>query len=241
MPERILGLDIGASSVKAVLLSRGFRGGYRVLGFRRIDTRCGGRSPGGPASSSSRMQTFRGSVCVTALPAGAALLPEHPASLPRRPEDPPDPRLCPRTADPDAPRRGLHRLHADRPGGTVGDLRRPRPPRPRRRTDGAPGRVCPRDGGDRYRRRPPCRAPHGEAGLSGDRPSARHRRPGDDGGLRREGADPPYPPFSLRRGDGDPAIAAALNSESAEAEAMKRSGEIPRKRRQRSGRSATVS
>ena len=42
MPERILGLDIGGGSVKAVLLSRGFRGGYRVLGFRRIDTAAAG-------------------------------------------------------------------------------------------------------------------------------------------------------------------------------------------------------
>ena len=42
MPERILGLDIGGGSVKAVLLSRGFRGGYRVLGFLRIDIAAAG-------------------------------------------------------------------------------------------------------------------------------------------------------------------------------------------------------
>ncbi len=131
MPERILGLDIGASSVKAVLLSRGFRGGYRLLGFRLIDLAAAGGLPEALEQLFAD-QTFRGAVCVTTLPSGAALLPERPASLPRRPEDPSDPRLCRRAADPDAPRRGLHRLHADRPDGRVGDLRRPRPPRARR-------------------------------------------------------------------------------------------------------------
>lgn len=70
MPERILGLDIGGGSVKAVLLSRGFRGGYRVLGFRLIDTAAAGDLP----KALSRLfadQTFRDTVCVTALPTGA--------------------------------------------------------------------------------------------------------------------------------------------------------------------------
>ncbi len=69
MPERILGLDIGGSSVKAVLLSRGFRGGYRVLGFRRVDA----TAAGGPAEALEKLfadDTFRGAVCVTALHAG---------------------------------------------------------------------------------------------------------------------------------------------------------------------------
>lgn len=70
MPERILGLDIGGSSVKAVLLSRGFRGGYRVLGFHRIDA----AAEGGPAEALEKLfadEAFRGAGCVTALPAGA--------------------------------------------------------------------------------------------------------------------------------------------------------------------------
>jgi general secretion pathway protein L len=69
MPERILGLDIGASAVKAVLLSRGFRGGYRLLAFRLIDI-----TPAGGLPEALRQlfadQTFRGSVCVTTLPSG---------------------------------------------------------------------------------------------------------------------------------------------------------------------------
>lgn len=70
MPERILGLDIGAGAVKAVLLSRGFRGGYRVLDCRRIDA---GEAGGIPAAIRELFAdgTFSGAVCVTALPAGA--------------------------------------------------------------------------------------------------------------------------------------------------------------------------
>jgi Tfp pilus assembly PilM family ATPase len=70
MPEKILGLDIGASALKAVLLSRGFRGGYRLLGFRLIDL----AAAGGPAEAVKQLfadETFRGSVCVTTLPSGA--------------------------------------------------------------------------------------------------------------------------------------------------------------------------
>jgi Tfp pilus assembly PilM family ATPase len=70
MPEKILGLDIGGSSVKAVLLSRGFRGGYRVLGFRLIDIASAGGLPEALRQLFSD-QTFRSSVCMTALPAGA--------------------------------------------------------------------------------------------------------------------------------------------------------------------------
>ena len=69
MPERILGLDIGGGAVKAILLSRGFRGGYRVLGFRCIDT----SAAGGPAEALEKLfadDAFRGAVCVTALHAG---------------------------------------------------------------------------------------------------------------------------------------------------------------------------
>ena len=70
MPERILGLDIGASSLKAVLLSRGFRGGYRLLAFRMVDL----DAAGGLDEALGELfadATFRGSVCVTALRSGA--------------------------------------------------------------------------------------------------------------------------------------------------------------------------
>ncbi len=67
MPEKILGLDIGSGEVKAVLLSRGFRGGYRVLGFRRIGT--GGRE-GIPGALRELFadKAFQSAACVTALP-----------------------------------------------------------------------------------------------------------------------------------------------------------------------------
>jgi general secretion pathway protein L len=71
MPEKILGLDIGHSYVKAVLLSRGFRREYRVLGARCIDL----AAAGGLAEAIKQLFAepgFRGSVCVTAL---------HPADL----------------------------------------------------------------------------------------------------------------------------------------------------------------
>jgi general secretion pathway protein L len=70
MPERILGLDIGASALKAVLLSRGFRGGYRLLGFRLIDL----AAAGGLTEAVRQLfadETFRGSVCVTTISSGA--------------------------------------------------------------------------------------------------------------------------------------------------------------------------
>ncbi len=70
MPERILGLDIGASSVKAVLLSRGLRGGYRLLAFRLVDLAAAGGLPEALEQLFAD-QTFRGSVCVTTLPSGA--------------------------------------------------------------------------------------------------------------------------------------------------------------------------
>jgi hypothetical protein len=69
MPERILGLDIGGGSVKAVLLSHGFRGGYRVIGFHRIDIAVAG----GLKEALEQLfkdAAFRGAVCVTALHAG---------------------------------------------------------------------------------------------------------------------------------------------------------------------------
>ena len=70
MPERILGLDIGASALKAVLLSRGFRGGYRLLGFRLIDL----AAAGGLVEAVKQLfadEIFRGSVCVTTISSGA--------------------------------------------------------------------------------------------------------------------------------------------------------------------------
>lgn len=69
MPEKILGLDIGGSSIKAVLLSRGFRGGYRVVGVRRIVS----VDPDGLPEALRELfddPAFRGLACVTALPAG---------------------------------------------------------------------------------------------------------------------------------------------------------------------------
>jgi len=70
MPERILGLDIGVDAVKAVLLSRGFRGRYRVLAARRIDA---GETGGLPEALQELFAdaSFSGTVCVTALPARA--------------------------------------------------------------------------------------------------------------------------------------------------------------------------
>ncbi len=70
MPERILGLDIGGGSVKAVLLSRGFRGGSRLLGFLRIDIAEAGDLPKA-LSQLFADRTFHDALCVTALPTGA--------------------------------------------------------------------------------------------------------------------------------------------------------------------------
>jgi Tfp pilus assembly PilM family ATPase len=69
MPEKILGLDIGGGSIKAVLLSRGFRGGYRVVGVSLIDL----AAPDGLAQALRKLfaePAFRGLSCVTALHAG---------------------------------------------------------------------------------------------------------------------------------------------------------------------------
>jgi Tfp pilus assembly PilM family ATPase len=70
MPERILGLDIGGGSIKAVLLSRGFRRGYRVLGFLRIEIGAADDLP----QALSRLfadEAFLGALCVTTLPTRA--------------------------------------------------------------------------------------------------------------------------------------------------------------------------
>lgn len=69
MAEKIIGLDIGAGSVKAVILSRGFRGAYRILGVRRIEI----QETGGVPEAMSQLfadQAFCGAVCVTALSPG---------------------------------------------------------------------------------------------------------------------------------------------------------------------------
>ncbi len=139
MPERILGLDIGAGSVKAVLLSRGFRGGYRVLGVRRIDIAEAGGVPEALAQLFAD-QAFRGAVCVTALPPG--LLSFRNIRLPFRD----DRRIRQTLAFALEPliQQPLDEVFIDYTvtgrAGAVGDLRGPRPPRPRRRTDGAPCR-----------------------------------------------------------------------------------------------------
>ncbi|MDO9229637.1 MAG: pilus assembly protein PilM [Syntrophales bacterium] len=69
MTEKILGLDIGAGSVKAVILSRGFRGGQRILAVRRIEI----HEPGGLPEAMQQLfadPTFRGSICMTAISPG---------------------------------------------------------------------------------------------------------------------------------------------------------------------------
>lgn len=69
LAEKIVGLDIGAGSIKAVALSRGLRGKSRILGFRRIEI----PEEGGTAAALSELfadPPFRGAVCVTALPSG---------------------------------------------------------------------------------------------------------------------------------------------------------------------------
>lgn len=69
MAEKIVGLDIGAGSVKAVILSRGFRGLYRLLGARRVEI----PETGGVPEALSQLfaePAFRGAICVTALSAG---------------------------------------------------------------------------------------------------------------------------------------------------------------------------
>jgi general secretion pathway protein L len=69
MAEKMIGLDIGAGSVKAVILSRGFRGGHRILGVRRIEI----HEAGGVPEALSQLfadRAFRGAVCVTALSPG---------------------------------------------------------------------------------------------------------------------------------------------------------------------------
>jgi Tfp pilus assembly PilM family ATPase/Tfp pilus assembly protein PilN len=69
MAEKMIGLDIGAGSVKAVILSRGFRGGHRILGFRRIEIHEAGGVPEALAQLFAD-QAFRGAICVTALSPG---------------------------------------------------------------------------------------------------------------------------------------------------------------------------
>jgi general secretion pathway protein L len=66
MPEKILGLDVSDNSVKAVLLSRRIRGGFRIIATRWIDIDASG---GLPAALKQLFtdQTFRDAVCVTAL------------------------------------------------------------------------------------------------------------------------------------------------------------------------------
>jgi len=68
MPEKFLGLDIGAGSIKAVLLTRGFRGGGAVAGFCRV----GIEEAGGVEEALRQLfsdQMFTGAICVSALPA----------------------------------------------------------------------------------------------------------------------------------------------------------------------------
>ncbi len=66
MPEKFLGLDIGAESIKAALLTRGFRGGGSVVGVSRV----GLAEAGGIAEALRQIfsdQTFAGAICVSAL------------------------------------------------------------------------------------------------------------------------------------------------------------------------------
>jgi general secretion pathway protein L len=69
MPEKILGLDLGGNSLKAVLLTRKFRGGYRIIAVRLIDI----TAAGGLSAALGQLfadQRFCGTVCITALDAG---------------------------------------------------------------------------------------------------------------------------------------------------------------------------
>jgi len=66
MPEKFLGLDIGAGSVKAVLLTRSFRGGGAIEAFGRI----GIAEAGGVDEALKRLfsdQKFAGAICVSSL------------------------------------------------------------------------------------------------------------------------------------------------------------------------------
>ena len=69
MAEKMIGIDIGAGSVKAVILSRGFRGGHRILGVRRIEIHEAGGVPEALAQLFAD-RAFCGAVCVTALSPG---------------------------------------------------------------------------------------------------------------------------------------------------------------------------
>lgn len=67
MPVRIIGLDISATSVKAVLLTRGFRKAGEVLAFRRVDAvEAGGIAEALLLLFSDR--SFADAICVTSLP-----------------------------------------------------------------------------------------------------------------------------------------------------------------------------
>jgi hypothetical protein len=66
MPEKFVGLDIGAGSVKAVLLVRGFRGGGRVTAFSRV----GIAEAGGVAEALTTLfsdPAFAGAICLSSL------------------------------------------------------------------------------------------------------------------------------------------------------------------------------
>lgn len=66
MPEKILGLDIGSGSVKAVLLLRGLRGGGSIAGIRRIGIAESGGIPGALQQLFSD-KVFEGAVCVSSI------------------------------------------------------------------------------------------------------------------------------------------------------------------------------
>ena len=83
MPEKILGLDIGSGSVKAVLLLRGLRGGGSIAGVRRI----GIAESGGISGALQQLfsdKAFEGAICVSAL--CASLLSFRNVRLPFRDE-----------------------------------------------------------------------------------------------------------------------------------------------------------
>lgn len=68
MAETIVGLDIGTGSVKAVLLSRGLRGGHRILAARLFELASAEDLPAALEKLFAE-PAFRGSLCVTSLPA----------------------------------------------------------------------------------------------------------------------------------------------------------------------------
>jgi general secretion pathway protein L len=69
MAEKIIGIDIGGGSIKAVMLARGLRGRHRILDARLIEL----QEAGGVPEALDQLfadQSFSGAVCITTLSPG---------------------------------------------------------------------------------------------------------------------------------------------------------------------------